>query len=158
LPEESINAAMSRAFVKETANDAPPPERMIADGPVPVTPQGFAQIEAEVARLEAALKTESNVLLRETLERDLRYWAVKKARAEIVKPTADGTVAFGSRVTITRDGKRQSLRVVGEDEANPREGLISVRSPLAQALLGARAGDTVEMEKPRAEIEIIAVG
>src|ERR1700742_3716629 len=130
---------MSRAFVKETANAAPPPERMIADGPNPVTPEGFAQIEAEVARLEAALKTETNVLLRETLERDLRYWAVKKARAEIVKPTGDGTVALGSRATIARDGKRKDLRIVGEDEANPRAGLISVRSPLAQALLGASA-------------------
>jgi transcription elongation GreA/GreB family factor len=150
---------MSRAFVKETANDAPPPERMIADGPNPVTPEGFARIEAEVARLESALKSETNVLLRETLERDLRYWSVKKARAEIVRPQDgdSGTVAFGASVTIARGGRRQTFRIVGEDEADPSHGKVSWRSPLAQVLLGARAGEIVEMEKPRAEIEIVAV-
>ena len=156
----SINTAMSRAFVKETANDAPPPERMIADGPNPVTPEGFARIEAEVARLESALKTETNVLLRETLERDLRYWSVKKARAEIVRPQ-DGesdVVAFGMSVTLARGARRQTFRIVGEDEADPSHGKLSWRSPIAQAVLGARTGDVVEMEKPRAEIEIVAVG
>lgn len=151
---------MSRAFVKETANAAPPPERMIADGPNPVTPEGFARLEAEVARLEAALKAETNPLLRETLERDLRYWAVKRSRAEIVAPAANadkGVVAFGSRVTMERDGRRRTLRIVGEDEADPKEGTISWRAPLAAAMLGARAGDIVEMERPRAEILIVAV-
>jgi hypothetical protein len=57
---------MSRAFVKETGESAPPPERMVEDGPNPVTPEGLRQIEAHVARLEAAMKTEPNVLLRET--------------------------------------------------------------------------------------------
>lgn len=148
---------MSRAFVKETASTAPPPERMLSDGPNPVTEEGLARIAAEVARIEDALKSESNVLLRETLERDLRYWAVKKARAEIVKPMAGGGVAFGSRVTLARNGKTQSLRIVGEDEADPRAGTVSWRSPLAHAILGARAGDVVEMKKPPAEIAIIAV-
>jgi transcription elongation GreA/GreB family factor len=149
---------MSRAFVKETAQSAPPPERMLSDGPEPVTAEGFARIAAEVARIEDALARETNVLLRETLERDLRYWAVKKARAEIVKPAADGSVAFGARIVIERNGKRQSFRIVGEDEADPRAGLLSWRAPLAQALLGARAGDIVEMEKPPCEIAVVAVG
>jgi transcription elongation GreA/GreB family factor len=149
---------MSRAFVKESAESAPPPERMVADGPNLVTDAGAARIDAEVARIEAALKSETNVLLRETLERDLRYWAVKKARAEIVPAPSGDTVAFGSRVTIARNGKRQSIRIVGEDEADPREGLVSWRAPLAQAILGARAGDTVEMEKPPAEVTILEIG
>jgi hypothetical protein len=37
---------MSRAFVKETSESAPPPERMVEDGPNPVTPEGLARIEA----------------------------------------------------------------------------------------------------------------
>jgi transcription elongation GreA/GreB family factor len=148
---------MSRAFVKETAESAPPPERMISDGPNLVTPEGFEHIAAQVARLEAALKTETNVLLRETLERDLRYWSVKKASAEIVAPSAGDTVAFGSRVTIERNGKRQSFRIVGVDEADPKAGTISHRAPLAQAVLGAGAGDTVEMESPPGEILIVSV-
>ena len=64
---------MSRAFVKESSESARPPERMVDEGPNPVTSEGMAQIDGHVARIEAALKTESNVLLRETLERDLRY-------------------------------------------------------------------------------------
>jgi transcription elongation GreA/GreB family factor len=148
---------MSRAFVKESAESAPPPERMVADGPNLVTEAGAARIDSEVARIEAALKAETNVLLRETLERDLRYWAVKKARVQVVAAPAGDTVAFGSRVTIARNGKRQSFRIVGEDEADPRAGLVSWRSPLAQAILGARAGEIVDMEKPPAEIEIVDI-
>jgi transcription elongation GreA/GreB family factor len=145
---------MSRAFVKETANDAPPPERMIADGPNPVTPEGFARIEAEVARLESALKSETNVLLRETLERDLRYWEVKKARAEIVRPSDsdDDTVAFGATVTIARGGRRQTLRIVGEDEADPAQGTLSYVSPVARALIGKRIGDVIRAGNSDAEI------
>ncbi len=95
---------------------------MVADGPNLVTEAGAARIDAEVARIEAALKSETNVLLRETLERDLRYWAVKKARVQVVAAPTGDTVAFGSRVTIARGGKRQSFRIVGEDEAEPRAG------------------------------------
>src|SRR5262245_10244803 len=100
---------MSRAFVKETSESAPPPERMIDDGPNPVTAVGLAQIEAHVARIEKAMQTESNVLLRETLARDLRYWTVRRASAELAHPAPDGRVAFGSTVTFERKGRRQSF-------------------------------------------------
>jgi transcription elongation GreA/GreB family factor len=149
---------MSRAFVKETDSSAPPPERMVPDGPNLVTREGYAQIESETVRLEAALKSEANVLLRETLARDLRYWQVQKARAEIVAPRpADGSVAFGSRVTLRRNGREQVFRIVGEDEAAPSRGLVNWRSPLAQAVLGARVGEIVEAEKPLGEIEVLRV-
>jgi transcription elongation GreA/GreB family factor len=156
---------MSRAFVKETAQSAPPPERMVADGPNLVTAEGFAHIVSQIARIETALAAEANVLLRETLERDLRYWRVQQGRAEIVRPSADGSVAFGTRVTMARhsagapaqDGRRQTFRIVGEDEADPASGKISWRSPLAQALIGARPGDVVETDRPKGEIEILAV-
>jgi transcription elongation GreA/GreB family factor len=149
---------MSRAFVKETSESAPPPERMVADGPKLVTQAGFERIVGEVARLEGALNAETNVLLRETLERDLRYWNDAKARAEIVPKPEGNAVAFGSRVTLRRNGKTQTFRIVGEDEADPSRGAVSFRSPLAQALIGARKGDIVEMEKPpAAEIEILGV-
>ncbi len=148
---------MSRAFVKESAESAPPPERMVDEGPNLVTPEGMAQIEAHVARLEASLKTESNVLLRETLERDLRYWTVRKASAEIVPPSSGDTVAFGSKVTIIRKGREQTLRIVGVDEADPARGLISFRSPLANAVLGARIDDIVEAAEPLGEITIVSI-
>jgi transcription elongation GreA/GreB family factor len=146
---------MSRAFVKETGESAPPPERMVDEGANPVTPEGLAQIEAHVARLEAALKTEANVLLRETLERDLRYWTVRKSTAEVVQPASDGTVGFGSTVTISRKGRRQTFRIVGVDEADASKCLISIHAPLAAAIIGARVGDIVEAAAPLGEIEVV---
>jgi transcription elongation GreA/GreB family factor len=148
---------MSRAFVKETSESAPPPERMVDEGPNLVTPEWMAQIEAHVARLEASLKTESNVLLRETPERDLRYWTVRKASAEIVPPSSGDTIAFGSKITIERKGRKQSFRIVGVDEADPAQGLISFRSPLANAVMGARKGDIVEAAEPLGEIAISSI-
>ena len=147
---------MSRAFVKETAESAPPPERMVDEGPNLVTPEGLAQIEAHIARIEAAMKTETNVLRRETLARDLRYWEIRKASAEVVTPSSDDTVAFGSTVTITRKGRQQTFRIVGVDEADASNGMISHRSPMAQAILGARPGDIVEAPEPLGEIDILS--
>ena len=148
---------MSRAFVKETVESAPPPERMVDDGPNLVTPQGLAQIDAHVARIEAAMKTEANVLLRETLARDLRYWEIRKASAQPAQPAADGTVGFGATVTIARNGREQTFRIVGVDEADAAAGLISFRSPLAAAILGARQGDIVEAAAHLGEITILSV-
>ena len=147
---------MSRAFTKETAESAPPPERMIEDGPNPVTPEGMRQIEAHVARLEEALKSETNVLLRETMARDLRYWTIRKSTAQVVHPSSDGTVAFGSTVTIERNGRQQTFRIVGVDEADASKGLISFRAPLASAVLGARVGEIVEGITPLGEVIILA--
>ena len=146
---------MSRAFVKESSGAAPPPERMIEDGPNPVTPQGLAQIEAHVARLETALAGETNVLLRETLARDLRYWSQRKASAELVPPAPGGKAAFGTTVGIARDGRRQTFRIVGVDEADAAKGLVSFRSPLARAVIGAEPGDIIE--SPLGEITVLTV-
>jgi len=149
---------MSRAFVKETVESAAPPERMVDDGPNLVTPDGLAQIEAHILRIEASMKTETNVLLRETLARDLRYWEIRKSSAEVVEPAATDTVSFGSTVTIQRKGRTQTFRIVGVDEADAAKGLISFRSPLAQAILGTRAGDMIEAGEPLGDIEIVGVG
>ena len=147
---------MSRAFVKETAESAPPPERMVDDGPNLVTQEGLAQIDAHIARIEAAMKTESNVLLRETLARDLRYWEIRKATAEVVETHSTDTVSFGSTVTISRKGRQQTFRIVGVDEADASKGLISFRSPLAQAILGAEVGDVIEAGEALGEIEVLS--
>jgi transcription elongation GreA/GreB family factor len=148
---------MSRAFVKESAESAPPPERMIEDGPNPVTPEGTKQIDAHVVRIEAAMQTESNVLLRETLARDLRYWTARKANAEVAHPSTDGTVGFGSTVTIERKGRKQTFRIVGVDEADAAKGLISFRAPLAQAVLSGKVGEIVEAGEPLGEIVVTAI-
>ena len=149
---------MSRAFVKETAESAPPPERMVDEGPNLVTPEGLAQIEGHILRIEEAMKTEANVLLRETLARDLRYWEIRKSTAELAPPPDADIVSFGSTVTIQRKDRTQTFRIVGVDEADASKGLISFRSPMAQAILGARLGDVIEAGEPLGEIEIIKPG
>ncbi len=51
-----------------------------------------------------------------------------------------------SRVTIARDdGRRQTYRIVGEDEADPAAGTLSYVSPLARALMGKSPGDVFAM-------------
>ena len=130
---------------------------MVDEGPNLVTPEGLAQIEAHIARIEASMKSESNVLLRETLARDLRYWEIRKSSAEVVTPSNNGTVAFGSTVTIQRKGREQTFRIVGVDEADAANGQISFRSPMAQAILGVRESDVIKASEPLGEIEILAV-
>lgn len=147
---------MSRAFVKETTESAAPPERMVDEGPNLVTPEGLGQIDAHIARIETAMQGEANVLLRETLARDLRYWTIRKASAEVVTPLDGSTVAFGSTVTIRRKGREQTFRIVGVDEADAARGLISFRAPLAQAVLGARVGEIIEADEPLGEMEIVS--
>ena len=130
---------------------------MVDEGPNLVTPEGLAQIDSHIARIEEAMKSETNVLLRETLARDLRYWEIRKSTAEVVHASTDGTVAFGSTVTINRKGRTQTFRIVGVDEADAAHGLISFRSPLAQAILGALPGEIVDAPEPLGEIEISVV-
>lgn len=150
------NPAMSRAFTKETAESAAPPERMIDEGPNLVTAEGLAQIEAHVSRIESAMQAETNVLLRETLARDLRYWTIRKSTAELAPPPSNpGTVAFGATVTIRRKGREQTFRIVGVDEADASRGLISFRAPLATAIMGAGLGEIVEAGEPLGDIEIV---
>jgi transcription elongation GreA/GreB family factor len=60
-------------------------------------------------------------------------------------------------VTIERDdGRRQTWRIVGEDEADPAKGTLSYVAPLARALVGKVAGDTVSVAGSEAEIVSVA--
>ena len=79
------------------------------------------------------------------IARDLRYWNTRRASAQVVKPPdTPGKVAFGTTVTIERDdGRKQTWRIVGEDEADPAHGTLSYVSPVAQALMGKQIGDVV---------------
>jgi len=89
--------------------------------------------------------------------REMRYFADRLRTAQIVPPPADfSAVVFGHRVTFQRDdGRRQAFRIVGEDEADPRNGSISYVSPVARALIGKAAGDVVLLGDH--EIEILSI-
>lgn len=155
---------MSRAFVKEPdGNDAfeELPEKLISEHPNLVTAHGLKLIETEVQRLQAALGEAQAVNDRAALartSRDLRYWSQRLSSAELMPaPDDSGVVQFGSSVTIVRaDGREQTFRIVGEDEADPSQGTISYVSPVAQALIGKSVGDEVRAGAQQAEI--IALG
>jgi transcription elongation GreA/GreB family factor len=154
---------MSKAFTKETEpgevyDDLP--DRPVSPHNL-VTPKGLEMIEAELARLhqehaKAMEEDDRSKLAR--INRDLRYWTSRRATAQVVEPPKDATeVRFGSTVTIERkDGRRQTYRIVGEDEADPAHGTLSYASPVAQALMGKQVGDTVQAGVAEAEIVEIA--
>lgn len=157
---------MSRAFVKEQEDESIEelPDRPISPHPNIVTPEGLALVEATLARLheehaEAQRTHDRPALAR--IARDLRYWTAQRASAQVVRPPPHPTeVAFGVTVTIAReDGRRQTWRIVGEDEADPRSGTLSFVSPVAKALTGKRVGDIVRAGTSDAEIvEILSGG
>ena len=153
---------MSRAFVKELEDGVEElPERPISPHPNLVTAEGLAYIEAEVTRLQqehAAAQAANDRTALARAARDLRYWTARRATAQLVPAPSDRSkVHFGSTVTIVRnDGRRQTFRIVGEDEADPAHGTLSHVSPLARALFGKQVGDTIEVAQKEAEIVEIA--
>jgi transcription elongation factor GreB len=161
---------MSRAFVKEPDEGAPVeglPERQISDRPNYVTPAGLRQLEAKVGELETrrlALIDGDDDLgedQRAYIDRDLRYFT---ARLESAIPVDMGRqprrkVAFGATVTVSQDGgERRTFTIVGEDEADLKEGKISYVSPLAEALIDARVGATVLWRRPAGNIDLTVEG
>jgi transcription elongation GreA/GreB family factor len=147
---------MSRAFVKED-DDAPEefPERLVSSAPNLVTTEGLAAIEAEMTRLEGELaQAGDDRSERARIGRDLRYWNARRGSAQVMPAPADtSAVHFGSTVTIDReDARRQTFRIVGEDEADPERGTLSHVSPLARELLGKSVGDVVRVAGGEAEI------
>lgn len=158
---------MSVAFTKEEDSEAAAanlPDRPVSPHPNLVTRAGLEILEAALAEARAAytaaqsaggINADRTAMARAT--RDLRYYAARRASAHLTEPDADPeTVVFGRTVTFEReDGRRQTFRIVGEDEADPAKGCVSYISPLAQALLGKSVGD--EALVAGAEVEIVAV-
>jgi transcription elongation factor GreA len=63
---------------------------------------------------------------------------------------AGGVVGLGSTVVVRdKDGAEQTWRIVSSHDASPREGLLSVESPVSSALLGRAAGDEISVTLPR---------
>ena len=159
---------MSVAFVREESAEAAQevtlPPRAISPHPNLVTQAGLRALEQALAESQQALKRaqaieDANARRRalELAARDARYFAERLASAVLQpEPASSTAVAFGSRVTVLRDdGRRQTFRIVGEDEADPRAGSIVYVSPLAHQLIGKKVGEVVEMDGR--EIELVAV-
>lgn len=150
--------AMSRAFVKESDQDtAALPERAISAHPNLVTARGLALLETRVRELEAersAARASNDPAALARIARDLRYFQARRDSAKLIRPAErPEQVRFGVRATLRlADGATQSFQLVGEDEADPKAGLISYVSPLAAALMGLRVGDELPFAGQVAEI------
>lgn len=156
---------MSKAFVNEEDSGSPLgealPDREIPPHPNLVTAEGLAHIdrmlaEADKAHADAEKADDKDAMARAA--RDQRYWTSRRSTAQLVQPPADKShVHFGSKVTIERDdGRKQTFRIVGIDEADPAHGTVSYVSPMAQALLNKSIGDVVTVTGHEAEIVAIA--
>ena len=152
---------------------------------VPLTVRGAEQLRAELKRLKSEDRPRVVTAIAEArahgdLKENAEYHAAKEqqgfiearireieaklSQAEIIDVTrlnADGRVVFGATVVVSDgdSGEESSYRIVGEDEADIKLGLVSVASPLARALVGKHEGDEARVAAPGGErvLEIIEV-
>jgi transcription elongation factor GreA len=141
---------------------------------VPMTAQGHAALEAELKVLRTVERQRIIHAIAEArshgdLSENAEYHAAKEAqgmneakvadledklsRAEIIdiSKLSGDTVKFGATVTLIDEDTEEKVKyqVVGDFEADVRQGRISISSPIARALIGKRAGDSVEVNTPR---------
>ncbi len=159
---------MSVAFTKEdsaeTASEILLPDRAISAEPNLVTQAGLEALQLQLGQARHAYDAASaiediNERRRQAAAplRDLRYFTERVRTAQVIpEPVSTDTVAFGSTVTFERgDGRMQTYRIVGEDEADPQAGSISYTSPVAKSLVGKAIGDVVSLNDR--ELEIVAI-
>ncbi len=139
---------MSKAFTREDADasfDAP--ARSARHSERRLTAYGARIVRERLADLERS--GGSGDRLRDLLE-----------AAEVLDPAGAEHIALGARVHVRSDsGTERTVVIVTPDEVGLVPSAISAASPVAQALLGARVGDTVELELPSAteELTIISI-
>ncbi|MDI6026563.1 transcription elongation factor GreA [Corticibacterium sp. UT-5YL-CI-8] len=151
---------MSRAFTREEDSEnaiSDVGERPVSSERNLVTPAGLKRIEDQLAALRAELAKAEASADRERvarISRDLRYWSSRRETAEVSVPEQDSAVVrFGMAVTIEdEDGAVKRWTLVGEDEADAANGLISHVSPMARALFGKAVGDIATVNGKEWEI------
>ncbi|GLS22887.1 transcription elongation factor [Labrys miyagiensis] len=151
---------MSRAFTRDgqEGEDAHVlPERPVSTERNFVTARGLALIEKDLRQARnafAAAEAAGDRIAMGNASRDIRYWAARRASAELVAPASPAAgIRFGMAVTLTyADGHEKTWRIVGEDEAEASAGRISHASPLARALFGKEIGEDVKVGPQGAEI------
>ena len=152
---------------------------------VPMTIEGAERLKSELQRLKTVERPAVSRALAEArshgdisenadydaakerqgfIEARIRDIESKLAYAHVIDPRgihADGRVVFGATVEVedSDSGERASYQIVGDDEADIKQGKISVSSPIARALIGKSEGDTAEVDAPggRRIYEILGV-
>jgi transcription elongation factor GreA len=139
---------------------------------VQITPEGLAALRAEIQELETLGRRDMAVRIKAArelgdLKENAEYHIAKEDQAHLetkilrlnqrlrAARVVDGisdpdVVGFGSTVKVVDEGsgKSNEFTLVGATEADLRSGRLSAESPVAQALIGARAGDTVTVQTP----------
>ncbi|MFA6043131.1 MAG: transcription elongation factor GreA [Patescibacteria group bacterium] len=139
-----------------------------------LTPEGLEKLTAELQQLKVEKRRELANRIQEAkelgdLSENAEYQEAKNEQsfvegrileiemtlksAEVIQPSNSGTAQVGSHVTIAMAGKSHTYHIVGSNEADPTNGRISNVSPLGQAFLGRKAGDTASIATPSGEIE-----
>jgi transcription elongation factor GreA len=141
---------------------------------VPMTGEGYNRLQDELKRLKsidrpAIIKAIAEARTHGDLSENAEYHAARErqsfiegrvmeledkiSRAEVidVSKLSGSLVKFGATVTLADEetDEEQTFRIVGEDEADIKQGRLSVTSPLARALIGKSKGDSVEVSTPR---------
>ena len=151
---------------------------------VPLTTRGARLLREELQRLKAERPQISAAIGAAREHGDLRenaeYHAAKEQQGlaearirdieaklsmaqviDVEKLDAGGKVVFGATVHLVNieDDAERTYQIVGEDEADIRQGLVSIRSPLARALIGKWEGDEIDVAAPkgRQSYEIVGV-
>jgi len=159
-----LSVAFTKEESAETAAETLLPDRPVSPHPNLVTEAGLQALQSQFAEAreayEAAQAIEDvNEKRRQSAVplRDVRYLGERLRTAQVVpKPASSDIVAFGSTVTFSRtDGRVQTYRIVGEDEADPKAGSISYVAPVARSLMGKAVGDVVGAGSQ--EIEILSI-
>ncbi|WP_432721659.1 transcription elongation factor GreA [Jeongeupia wiesaeckerbachi] len=143
---------------------------------VPLTVVGAEKLKAELQRLKsverpAVIQAIAEARAQGDLSENAEYEAAKEkqgfvegriaelegklSNAQVIDPkdlanAAEGRVVFGATIALEEieGGKQVTYQIVGEDEANLKDGKISVSSPIARALIGKYAGDVAEVVAP----------
>lgn len=141
---------------------------------VPMTMEGYQNLEAELHRLKSVERPRIIQAIAEArahgdLSENAEYHSAKEAqgmneakvadledklsRAEVIDPSklSGDTVKFGATVSLIDEDTEEKVayKIVGDMEANVREGKISISSPIARALIGKSKGDTAEVTTPK---------
>lgn len=141
---------------------------------VPMTTEGYQKLEAELQRLKSVERPRIIQAIAEArahgdLSENAEYHSAKEAqglneakvadledklsRAEVIDPAklSGNNVKFGATVSLIDEDtdEKVTYKIVGDLEANVREGKISISSPIARALIGKAKGDTAEVTTPK---------
>ncbi len=183
-----MNKAFTREETSDADDDdAPQPSPLPAGARNYMTPGGFARLRRELDHLVTNERPQlvatvawaagngdrsengdyiyGKKRLRE-IDRRIRFLVRRLDDAEVVDPAAprdddaESQVFFGATVTIaSENGDERTISIVGVDEIDTDRGYISWISPMARALMKARAGDTVTLRTPGGveELEIVSI-